>query len=879
MKQEPTSRAAPSPQGLAHKPDDSHALRVFINYRRDDAAGDAGRLYDALSVRLGKGSVFMDIDAIQPGADFADVINQAVGSCDVLVTVIGKSWISIANADGRRRLDDPRDLVRLEIQSALKHKIRVVPALVQGAQMPRADQLPKSLAKLAGRNAFEISHGRWQQDVERLITTLQEPTSQREAPIHNLPRQLTRFVGRSEDVSAVKRTLSTARLLTLTGTGGCGKTRLALQTAAEILDEYPNGVWLIEFAPVADPALVPQVVASTLGVREQPGHELTETLITRLREQRALLIMDNCEHLVTACARLADAVLRTCADVHILATSREALNVSGEVSYRVPSLGLPHEGDTDKLHAIAGSDAVQLFIDRAQLARPEFALNETNASAVAEVCRRLDGIPLAIELAAARVRMMPPGEILDRLKDRFRLLTLGGRTAPSRHQALQATVEWSYRLLSESEQILFNRLSVFAGGFSLDAAEAVCAGDGLADDHILDLLSALVDKSLVVVGEDSGGRSRYMLLETLREYGRERLEKAAVGETRTRHATYFRGAALEAEAQLTGPEQATSLRQLEDDHDNLRAALQWLVDANENELALSLASTLVQFWLMHGHLTEGRRWFAGRIAGSSARPAIRAKALLGQGSLAWRQADYLVATSSTEASLAIWRELGDKAGIVQALNILGAIFKEQEDAPAALAYFEESLALAREANDRRAIARALNNLGALAFDRGDYGAARLFYLESLALKKEIGARSQIAITTFNLAEVLLEQADHEGAWSRYEDSLLVFRELGDQVMLGACFDGFSALAAAHGQPERALRLAGAAESQRKEVGSIVHPAGRTKQGSRLALSRQLLGPAAAAIAFKDGSEMALDDAVAEALAVDVSQPLTAQIRN
>src|SRR6266446_3161938 len=259
MKQEPTSRAAPSLPGLAHKPDDSHALRVFINYRRDDAAGDAGRLYDGLSARLGKDSVFMDVDAIQPGADFSEVINQAVGSCDVLVTVIGKNWLSAADVGGERRLDDPRDLVRLEIHSALKHKIRVVPALVQGAQMPRADQLPKSLAKLAGRNALEVSYARWQHDVERLITTLEKPTPQREAPSHNLPRQLTRFVGRSEDVSAVKRILSTGRLLTLTGTGGCGKTRLALQTAAELLDEYLNGVWFIEFAPVADPALVPQV--------------------------------------------------------------------------------------------------------------------------------------------------------------------------------------------------------------------------------------------------------------------------------------------------------------------------------------------------------------------------------------------------------------------------------------------------------------------------------------------------------------------------------------------------------------------------------------------------------------------------------------------
>jgi len=292
-------------------PEGSHP-RVFINYRRDDAAGDAGRLFDALSSRFGKGSVFMDVDAITAGADFAEVINQAVGSCEVLVTVIGKSWLSLANADGGRRLDDPRDLVRLEIQSALKQKIRVVPALVQGAQMPRADQLPKSLAKLAGRNAFEISHGRWQHDVELLIATLEKPTQETPAAPNNLPRQLTSFIGRSEDVNEVKRILLTSGLVTLTGTGGCGKTRLALEVAAGVLDDYRGGVWFIEFAPVTDPGLVPYVVASTIGVQEQRRQDLTETLIARLRHQRTLIVFDNCEHLVAACATLAGALLSAC---------------------------------------------------------------------------------------------------------------------------------------------------------------------------------------------------------------------------------------------------------------------------------------------------------------------------------------------------------------------------------------------------------------------------------------------------------------------------------------------------------------------------------------------------------------------------------------
>jgi len=836
-------------------PEGSHP-RVFINYRRDDAAGDAGRLFDALSSRFGKGSVFMDVDAITAGADFAEVINQAVGACEVLVTVIGKSWLSLANADGGRRLDDPRDLVRLEIQSALKQKIRVVPALVQGAQMPRADQLPKSLAKLAGRNAFEISHGRWQHDVELLIATLEKPTQETPAAPNNLPRQLTSFIGRSEDVNEVKRILLTSGLVTLTGTGGCGKTRLALEVAAGVLDDYRDGVWFVEFAPVTDPGLVPYEVASTIGVQEQRRQDLTETLIARLRHQRTLIVFDNCEHLVAACATLAGALLSACSELRILATSREPLRISGEVSHRVPSL--------------EQSEAVQLFVDRARLARSDFALHETNSSAVEKVCRRLDGIPLALELAAARVRMMSPGEILDHLQDRFQLLTLGGRTSPSRHQTLQAAVDWSYRLLSHPEQILFNRLSVFAGGFTLYAAEAVCAVDGLAGDRIVDLLTALVDKSLVAVSEDRSGRSRYVLLETLREFAREQLEMSGAREARMCHANYFLGLTMQTEPMLTGPERATIVQQLEDDHDNLRTALRWLVDAHENEMALNLAGVLVQFWLMHGHMTEGRQWLAGRIEGSTAAPAVRAKALLGQGRLALKQSDHIVAASSAKDSLAIFRELNDPAGIAHGLNMLGAIFHEQEDPAAALPYFEQSLAVAREADDRYAIARALNNLGTMNFDLGDYVAARMYFLEALALKRDFSAQSQIAHTTSNLAEVLLEQADHEGARSRYQESLKIFRELGDQVMIAFCLEGFSALAADRGEPKRALRLAGAADAQRTMVGSIIHPAARTRLESHLAPARESLGPDASAAAFKEGSEMELDQAVAEALAVDVS---------
>jgi len=823
--------------------------RVFINYRREDAAGEAGRLYDALTARFGKSYLFMDVDAIQPGADFADAINQAVGSCDVVVTVIGKSWVSLTDVGGKRRLDDPQDLVRLEIQSALERKIRVVPALVQGAQMPRADQLPRPLARLAGRNAFEISHVRWQQDVERLISTLEQPTPQRGAALNNLPRQLTSFVGRIEDVAAVKQAMSTARLVTLTGTGGCGKTRLALQVAGDVLTEYPNGVWLNEFAPVTDPELVRNVVASALGVQEQPGQELTKTLITRLQGERVLLIMDNCEHLVTACADLAEALLRACPDLCMLATSREALSVVGEVSYRVPSL--------------EQSEAVQLFIDRARLAHPAFALDKTNASAVAEVCRRLDGIPLAIELAAPRVRMMPPEEILDRLLDRFRLVTLGPRTVPSRHQTLQAAVDWSYKLLGEEEQILFNRLSVFAGGFTLDAAEVVCAGDGLTHDRILDLLSALVDKSLVVVGEDSRGGSRYVLLETLRQFGRERLRPADAATIQRQHAEYFTAFAETWSPRLRGPEQALGLDRLEIEHDNIRAALAWSVATGRGDLALRLVAAAWLFWYIRGYAAEGLRSATEVLDRFDLALPSRGEALHGCAQLAWQQRDVVTAEHLASEALALFEQQHDDSGRGVALMCLANCALVRGNLADAERQYAEPLQLLRASSNFWGASIVLNNLGVIARTTGRYADAEQYLSESFELGRRTGDPWRKIMALGSLGEVYVERGMPARAAEVLMQVFVLQRETHNLFSLAMDLENCSRIAGDLSEWEHCLQLAGAEDGIRRRFGS----AWQLEPGALKAVeaARHALGPDVADAARRQGLAMSMDEAIEYAL--------------
>jgi predicted ATPase len=760
--------------------------RIFISYRRDDAAGEAGRLHDALSARFGRDSVFMDVDTIQPGANFTEVISQAIGSCEVLVTVIGKSWLSLADAGGERRLDDMQDLVRLEIQSALEQNIRVIPALVQGARMPRADQLPGSIAKLAGRNAFEISHTRWQVDVERLIAALEQSTSQTSAPLDNLPRQLTSFVGRGDDVTAVKQTLSSARLLTLTGTGGIGKTRLALQAANELVKTFRDGVWLVELAPIAAPELVPKAVSIALGVPERSSQEVAETLAGYLGNRQVLLVLDNCEHVVEAVARLAEVLLRACPELRILVTSRELLGIDGEQVHRVRSLSVPDAAIQTEAESAREYEAVALFRDRATTAVDSFKLTDKSTPLVVQVCQRLDGIPLAIELAAARLKVLSLDQIVHRLDDRFRLLTGGSRTALPRQKTLRATIDWSYGLLTEPERVLLRRLSVFAGSASLDAVEASCSGEPVNAGDVLDLLTELISKSMVVVG-DSGTEARYQLLETIRQYGHDQLGEA--GETddvRRQHRDWFLSLTERAEAELQGPDQLNWSELLELELENLRAAFEWSMQVGDAESSLRLATALGRFWLVRGHLTQGEDWLKRALVTGAGPPSLRAKALVHAARLATYLGDDERAERLGNKGLELFRDAADDRGVGFALRTLGLVAVRQDEFEKARALHEEGLVVVRDLDDKAGIALSLYSLGQVMTYIGDHATAETQLEQALVMFRELGDSRFVALTLRALATEALFQGRYAAAAHLLNESMELLRELNDQgsVALG-----------------------------------------------------------------------------------------------
>ncbi|OFX28072.1 MAG: hypothetical protein A2Z07_05320 [Armatimonadetes bacterium RBG_16_67_12] len=599
---------------------------------------------------------------------------------------------------------------------------------------------------------------------------------------NNLPRQLTSFIGRAREMDEVEQLLSANRLVTLTGSGGCGKTRLAVQVAGDRADVYPDGVWLVELAPLSEPVLVPQATASALRVREQPGRPLLVTLAEHLQMKHALVVLDNCEHLVGACAHLAETLLRGCPDVRIRATSRERLGVAGEVVSRVPSLTVPDLARLPAFEVLARSEAVRLFGERAVAAWPGFRVTHDNAPLVAHICQRLDGIPLAIELAAARVNVLSLDQIALRLNDRFRLLVGGSRTAPSRQQTLRAALDWSYVLLAERERALLGRLSVFAGGWTLDAAEAICAGEGIGPGDVLDLLTLLIDKSLVIVDEREGDL-RYRLLETVRQYVRDRLlETGQEAAVRARHRDWFLEMAEQAEAELRGPAQAAWLKRLDAEHDNVRSILEWtLANVDSAESALRLAAAMGRFWWMRGYLSEGRRWLEEAVAfpgGGS--DTSRGQALLEAGRLAWAQSDYAAAGALLEQSLALFRSLEDKAGIADALNMLGLVAWVQSDYNLAQARYQEALALSREMGDRRRIGTLLNNLGRTASDWGAYALADGLHREDLEIRRSLGDEHGVATSLHNLGLVALGRGDLSSAHGLFEEGRRIREALGDK---------------------------------------------------------------------------------------------------
>ncbi|MBI4278278.1 MAG: tetratricopeptide repeat protein [Armatimonadetes bacterium] len=722
---------------------------------------------------------------------------------------------------------------------------------------------------------------------------------------NNLPIQLTTFVGRERDMEEVKRLLAGTRLLTLTGTGGCGKTRLALQVAAELLEEFRDGVWLVELAALADPALIPQAVASALGVREEPGRPLLATLTDHLHPRHLLLILDNCEQVVAACARLAEALLRACPTLRVLATSREPLGIAGETTWRVPSLSLPDPQRLPSLEHLAQYEAVRLFVDRAAAVQPSFVLTPRNAPAVAQVCQRLDGIPLAIELAAARARVLTVEQIARRLDDRFRLLTGGSRTAMPRHQTLRATMDWSHALLSGKEQALLRRLSVFSGGFTLEAAEAVSAGGEVETPEILDVVGHLVDKSLVMV-DDQPPEVRYRLLETVRQYGLDHLlETGEAADVRRRHRDFFLALAERAELELLGPDQAVWLDRLEAEHHNLQNALEWSLGGIEADAALRLAGALWRFWFVRGHWSPGREWLERALAlRSGASPAAAGKALQAAGFLVYTQDDYARARAWLEDGLVLYRELGDARGIADTLNLLGNVARSQGGYDLAAALHQESLGLLVEIGDRTQVANTLSYLGWVAHDRGDYDGAASWCERSLALFRDLGSKRGIALCLILLggaashhgdfarakvlceeglascrevgwkygialsletaAVVALRQGEHARAAAFLEEGLSLHRAQGNRRGAAHCLERLADILCARGQAERAAHLIGAAERLREAIGVPVPPAVRPDHDRCAAQARAALGEEAFTAARAAGRAMSLEEAVAAA---------------
>ncbi len=717
-----------------------------------------------------------------------------------------------------------------------------------------------------------------------------------EARLTNLPIPLTSFIGRQRELAEIKQLISPlsqkgrgargegSRLLTLTGAGGSGKTRLAIQATTELLDAFPDGVWWVELAALSDPQLVLQVVAKVLGVRPAPNQPLAEALIDFLRSRRLLLVLDNCEHLVAACAQLAATLLSVCPHLQILTTSREALGLTGEITWPVPPLAVPEPQPLPLLKPLLQFEGIQLFMERGMAVKPDFDLTLQNAPVVVKICRHLDGIPLALELAAARVKVLPVEQLADRLNDRFNLLTQGSRTELPRHQTLRATIGWSYELLTEPERVLFRRLAVFAGGFTLEAAESIGAGDaeqgsGGAEEFsplllspsapLLDLLTHLVDKSLVMVDtpEYLNG-ARYKLLETIRQYAwEELLASGEVAWMRDRHLAFFLEWTKQAEPKLHSAEQLSWLNRLEAEHDNLRAALAWSLESGQAEAGLHLAVAIGSFWCRYGYISEGREWITKMLAHSEqVSDLVRAQALFKVGQLVCEQGDYQQSLTLAQQSLGLFREMGDKAGVASCLFLLSIIANDQGDRPQAVGLLEESLNLARQLEDEIAMTQRLLELQDMYTRLGELQRAAEYAQEGLTLARKHGNKTMIAFALGGLGDIARRRNDYLQATTLFQEALAIASAVEDPVSSSYILEAIALTLLGQGQAERAMQLMGAAEALRQAINAPLPPAYQADYAPSLALARASLGDAAFAAAWGEGRAMSFKQAVAYALA-------------
>jgi predicted ATPase/class 3 adenylate cyclase len=696
--------------------------------------------------------------------------------------------------------------------------------------------------------------------IEGLLTEFPPPRTLDARP-NNLPVQLTSFVGRDEQIAEVMELLGRTRLLTLTGAGGTGKTRLALQVASETLTEYRDGGFFVDLSSVHDPALVPSMVAQAVGVAETPGRPIVEALKDHLGDKEILLVVDNFEQVAEA-GPVIEELLTAAPKLKVVVTSRVVLSLRGEQEYVVPPLEPPDPERLPDVLTLGRFEAVRLFAERALAVQPSFRVTEQNAPAVAEITARLDGLPLAIELAATRTKVLTPQEMLPRLQQRLSILTSGARTLPERQRTLRGAIAWSHDLLDEAERQLFARLSVFVGGWTLDSAEAVCDPGDLGLD-ILEGLTSLVDQSLILRSEASDGDPRFSMLETIREFGLQELQgDGDFDAVRRRHGEHFLNLALEAEPHLTAEDQGEWLDLCDREHPNIRQALRWAIEAGEAERAQRAAGGLWRFWQQRGHISEGWRWFEEILAmpGGQGRTAARAKALIGAGGIAWWQQDRETAGAHYGEALAIERALGDPVRIAEALYNY-AFVVAGEDLDAAGRLLDESLDLFRGAGDERGVAQVLGMLVMRDAQAGEWDRVIASLEEVAATWRRVGDRLQLAFNLVWLAFAYGRVGRREEARSAALEALELFREADNPTGIGIAFIDLAFLATWEGRHVDALKLAGAFESLRERIGGPPGAIGGLLEGDPAAEARAHLSEDAARLAWEEGRSMSLDEAL------------------